>query len=79
MVYLPPTNFEICYVEYNILCEEWQRQDTIAMMVPCLCLFAALSGPFSEAPINKNVPEPCFTKNQVRVRTVWWTIQDSNL
>ena len=29
--------------------------------------------------INKKVPEPFFIKNRVRVRTVWWTVQDSNL
>ena len=28
---------------------------------------------------TKNVPEPFFVKNRVRVRTVWWTVQDSNL
>ena len=33
----------------------------------------------AKPPINKNVPEPFFIKNRVRVRTVWWTVQDSNL
>lgn len=33
----------------------------------------------AKPPINKNVPEPFFIKNRVRVRTVWWTVQDSNV
>ena len=28
---------------------------------------------------TKNVPEPFLIENWVRVRTVWWTVQDSNL
>ena len=29
--------------------------------------------------VKQKVPEPFFTKNRVRVQTVWWTVQDSNL
>ena len=29
--------------------------------------------------VYKRQPEPFFVKNRVRVRTVWWTVQDSNL
>ena len=27
---------------------------------------------------KKNVPEPFLIENQVRVRTVWWAMRDSN-
>ena len=68
------------------------------MMIPCLCLFVALSSLFSELvgakPLHlltqtvlllaqtsnkQKRTRTLFVKNRVRVRTVWWTVQDSNL
>ena len=55
-----------------------KRQDTIAMMISCLCSFIVLRTLVAEHPVNKKVPEPFFVKNRVRVRTEWWRIRDSN-
>ena len=48
------------------------------MMISCLCSFIVLRTLVAEHPVNKKVPEPFFVKNRVRVRTVWWAVQDSN-
>ena len=58
-----------------------KRQGTTSMVIPRLCSFllTVLRTPSAEPPVNKKVPEPFFVKNRVRVRTVWWTVQDSNL
>ena len=57
-----------------------KRQDTTAMVIPCLCSFLLTvpSSAFSELPVNKKRTRTLFTKNRVRVRTVWWRIRDSN-
>ena len=57
-----------------------KRQGTTSMVIPCLYSFLSTvpSSAFSEPLVNKNVPEPFFIKNRVRVRTVWWRIRDSN-
>ena len=52
-----------------------KRQDTTIIAIPCLCSFVAPIRPFSGFPANKNVPEPFFRKNRVRVRTVWWGVR----
>ena len=39
-----------------------KRQDTIAMMIPCLCSFNALCSPSAELPINKKRTRTLFRK-----------------
>ena len=55
-----------------------KRQDTIATMIPCLCLFTVPSSPPAEPPANKKTYPNPFSQRRVRVRTVWWRIRDSN-
>ena len=47
-----------------------KRQDTTAMVIPCLCSITVPSSPSAKPPINKNVPEPFFVKNRVRTTLV---------
>ena len=35
--------------------------------------------PCKQLLIKKNVPEPFLVEDWVRIRLVWWTVQDSNL
>ena len=51
------------------------------MMISCLYSFllTVLHTPSAEPLVNKKRTRTFFIKNRVRVRTVWWTVQDSNL